>query len=220
LKTMPEQAAEVMADYTEFFDAGLAEGKSETEVAHELGDPPRIVLSLLEKDRSLSKPVQAEKPPYAPIGDRLIAFIIDAVLSLFPLAFLGVANVLIFVPFWPLAVFNYAIAPSFGPPAPTSIAVAWLFLVYAFLYQPVFLVLWHGQTPGKRLTGIKVVKEDGTSVNTFATLLRELLGKTIVYSLTFGFGSLFSFLWALISREKKTIPDAIAGTRVVSVKGR
>lgn len=214
--TMPDQdIIEILADYEEFFDAGLAEGKSEAEVAQELGDPPRIVLSLLGQEASKDKGGEKNLMPYAPLGHRLLAFMIDTVFALFPLAFLGVANVLFVVPFFPLILLFYAVRTT---PTGLSIALAWLFLAYAFLYQPVSLVLLRGQTPGKLLMKIKVVEEEGSPIKASAAFFREVLGKTIIYSLTLGLGSVISFLWALFSEEHKTIPDAIAGTRVVSAK--
>jgi len=215
-KVMPEHDFnEILEDYEEFFDAGLAEGRSEAEVAHHLGDPSRIVLSLLEKDASTDEYGDKTLLPYAPLGNRLIAFFIDSVLALFPLAFFGVANVLFLMPFIPVIVLGYAARTT---PTTASIALAWVFLAYAYLYQPFFLVLLGGQTPGKRLMKIEVVKEDGSPINAGTAVLREVLGKTIIYSVTFGVGSLISFLWSLFSKEHKTIPDVIAGTRVVASK--
>jgi len=52
------------------------------------------------------------------------------------------------------------------------------------------------------------------STNIFA---REVLGKLILNSLSFGIASLISFVWALVSKEHKTVHDVIGGTRVVNV---
>lgn len=64
---------------------------------------------------------------------------------------------------------------------------------------------------------IKVVRQDGSplaSVNIFA---REVLGKLILNTLSFGIASLISFVWALVSKEHKTVHDVIGGTRVMNV---
>ena len=49
-----------------------------------------------------------------------------------------------------------------------------VFLIYWF-YPVCFEVLWHGQTPGKRIVGLRVVQENGTPVGWPASTLRNFL---------------------------------------------
>jgi len=45
-----QQANDILADYSEFFDAGIAEGKSESELCTEFGSPERVALELVNSN--------------------------------------------------------------------------------------------------------------------------------------------------------------------------
>lgn len=45
-----QQANDILADYTEFFDTGIAEGKSESELCAEFGSPESVARELLESN--------------------------------------------------------------------------------------------------------------------------------------------------------------------------
>jgi uncharacterized RDD family membrane protein YckC len=69
-----------------------------------------------------------------------------------------------------------------------------------------------GQTPGKKLLGIRVVRVDGTSVPYDKAFTRSL-----GYMLSVFFGTFLGFLWALWDRKKQAWHDKIAGTIVIRV---
>lgn len=69
-----------------------------------------------------------------------------------------------------------------------------------------------GQTLGKKLLGIKVVRIDGEKVGYDRAFVRSL-----GYMLSVFFGTFLGFLWALWDRKKQAWHDKIAGTRVVRV---
>ncbi len=76
-----------------------------------------------------------------------------------------------------------------------------------------YLYFWtnSGQTPGKKLLGLRVVSKDESPITTGQALLR-LIG----YSISGLFLSL-GFLWAIWDGEKQGWHDKIAGTYVVKV---
>lgn len=88
----------------------------------------------------------------------------------------------------------------------------WLLNIFAvgfpFIYLLFFWVL-AGQTPGKRLVGIKIVRRDGSKV-IFLVAIRRLLGYLACF-LSLGIG----FLWVLIDDRRLGWHDKIAGTCVV-----
>jgi uncharacterized RDD family membrane protein YckC len=92
-----------------------------------------------------------------------------------------------------------------------------LFLIVAFLaewfYPVVCEVYWNGQTPGKRLFDLKVVRDDGAAVDLAASTLRNLL--RFADFLPAGF--LFGFLTVLWTDESKRLGDLAAGTVVIHV---
>ncbi|WP_338729360.1 RDD family protein [Haladaptatus sp. DJG-WS-42] len=77
---------------------------------------------------------------------------------------------------------------------------------YGFLLEGV----WDGQTIGKRLFGIKVVKENGEACNMGSALVRNLL--EIIDGL---FYYLVGFIVMAMSDKRQRIGDRLAGTVVV-----
>ncbi len=82
------------------------------------------------------------------------------------------------------------------------------------LYNGYFILfewLWNGQTPGKRLLHIRVIKEGGYALRFFDTLLRNLL--RVVDFLPFFYGVGLTSL--LLTRDSQRVGDLLAGTIVV-----
>lgn len=73
-----------------------------------------------------------------------------------------------------------------------------------------FTLFAKGMTPGKKLLGMRVVKEDGTSAGFFTMFIREWIGKAIS-GLIFSLG----FLWILFDRDKQGWHDKLMSTYVV-----
>ncbi len=93
-----------------------------------------------------------------------------------------------------------------------------LYVLLAIIYAPLFMAAWRGATPGKRLVGIRVVRENGTDVSLGTAFLREPLAKGLLINViagSFVFASLLSYLWPLWDRECRAGHDFIARTRVV-----
>ncbi len=91
-----------------------------------------------------------------------------------------------------------------------ALVVAVLFAVL-FGYFIVFEALWNGQTPGKKLLGLRVVRDGGYPIDFGASLIRNLIrvGEQLV-----GY-YLLAAVSALISPENKRLGDFAAGTIVV-----
>jgi uncharacterized RDD family membrane protein YckC len=83
-----------------------------------------------------------------------------------------------------------------------------------FLYHWLFIGL-KGQTPGKMVVGIKVVKAEGSMPGLGDAALREVLGKIISRLVIY-----LGFLWIIWDRQKQGWHDKIASTHVVRVKSR
>ena len=78
----------------------------------------------------------------------------------------------------------------------------------------------HGQTPGKQLLGIRVIRADGTASTWGWTFVREIVVKGLIIglgvdSITYGLGTLFDGLWAFWDRDRQAIHDKIVKTLVV-----
>lgn len=131
---------------------------------------------------------------------RLAAFIVDAII-------LGVITSILF--------------PWRGLPDFWSFQTSWFFIpliaisnfvstLITVAYQVAFWT-WRGQTPGKMLFNIKVIRTDGSAITLGYSLLRYL--GYIVSAVMLGIG----FLWIAFDPRKQGIHDKIADTYVVKL---
>ena len=67
-----------------------------------------------------------------------------------------------------------------------------------------------GTTPGKKLLGMRVVKEDGSDASFFTMLIREWIGKAIS-----GMILSLGFLWILFDQDNQGWHDKLMSTYVV-----
>ncbi len=75
-----------------------------------------------------------------------------------------------------------------------------------------FFTYRHGQTPGKKLMGIRVISlNDGKALPFWMTLLREWIVKGFIGSITFG----IAYLWILFDAKNQSLYDKVLNTVVV-----
>ena len=83
------------------------------------------------------------------------------------------------------------------------------------------IALRQGQTPGKQIVGIRVIKDNGEPSEWGYTFLREFVVKFLLIGfltqVTFGIAWLVDYLWPLWDRAEKmqTLHDKMLGTIVV-----
>ena len=86
------------------------------------------------------------------------------------------------------------------------------------------IVLGRGQTPGKQIVGIRVIKDNGEPSGWGYTFLREFVIKALLVGFlsdaTFGIARLVDYLWPLWDRAEKmqTLHDKLLGTLVVKIQ--
>jgi uncharacterized RDD family membrane protein YckC len=95
-----------------------------------------------------------------------------------------------------------------------SLAIALVVIVVfavLFGYFIAFEALWNGQTPGKRLLGLRVVQDGGYPLDFGSSLIRNLIrvGEQLI-----GY-YILAAISALLSPENKRLGDLAAGTIVV-----
>jgi uncharacterized RDD family membrane protein YckC len=153
----------------------------------------------------LHEVISTEKVPFhyrvAGLGSRFLAWLVD-------MALLGVLLIAGAV-FWsPLE----AGRPGLGQ----ALMFIWQF-VLLWGYFLFFEWLWQGQTPGKRLLGIRVISLEGTSASFLAVAIRNVLrvvdGLPLPF-LLYGLGVVV----AACNRENRRLGDLAAGTLVVRVE--
>ena len=84
------------------------------------------------------------------------------------------------------------------------LVVGW-FIWFAFTAQ-------EGQTPGKKLLGLRVIRLDGTVPTTSTMWLREVLIKGVLWGLFSGGLSIFAYLWAFFDKDRQTVHDKMVNT--------
>ncbi|WP_298815374.1 RDD family protein [Chloroflexus sp.] len=77
-------------------------------------------------------------------------------------------------------------------------------------YYVFFELIWNGQTPGKRLVGLRVLREGGRPVDVVAVITRNLMRAIDFLPLGYGIGLLSLF----IDRYNRRLGDLAAGTVV------
>jgi uncharacterized RDD family membrane protein YckC len=83
-------------------------------------------------------------------------------------------------------------------------------------YFLLFEWLWHGQTPGKRLLGIRVIRWRGTAISFYQAAVRNLLRVADALPAFYALG----FAVAALNREHRRLGDLAADTLVVHVDRR
>jgi uncharacterized RDD family membrane protein YckC len=82
-------------------------------------------------------------------------------------------------------------------------------LLVSGLYNIALMVYFNGQTLGKMMLRLRVVKKRGGRITILDALLRNVFGYTVSQIFLLG------YLWALFDREKQAWHDKMAGTVVV-----
>lgn len=145
----------------------------------------------------------------AGIGSRFLAALVDTLLIA---GLLLVANfVLIFL------------ASATGQLEGTGSQVAgWLAAVLGLIsflilwgYYIFFELLWNGQSPGKRLIGLRVIGSNGSPLGLLGSIVRNLIRVVDFLPLYYGVGVIAMF----VSHRAQRLGDLAAGTLVVYERG-
>jgi len=95
-----------------------------------------------------------------------------------------------------------------------AIAIFISFAIY-WGYFAIFEIVWKGQTPGKRLAGIRVIKESGRPINAF-----EAIGRNFLRAVDMQPGFLYGIglVCMILNKQSRRLGDYVAGTVVVHEK--
>ncbi|HUT75389.1 MAG TPA: RDD family protein [Armatimonadota bacterium] len=163
----------------------------------------------LNETKTIVTPEQVEIVySLAGIGTRFGALVADTFLQLLVaglavglLALLGIG-----IARWRLSPVDAMRVPAWLM-AITIVAVFGVMWGYYILWE----TLWNGQTPGKRLAGIRVMRDGGYPVDFRAAFVRNIVRYVDFLPAFYGVGTLAIFL----SKDSKRLGDYAAGTIVV-----
>lgn len=86
----------------------------------------------------------------------------------------------------------------------------WLIMILLLLTNFVIFPMFSGKSIGKILTGIRIVKTNGSAPSIGTLLVRHLIGYPLTI-VTFGMG----FLFSVLSQKGRALHDFLAGTVVI-----
>ncbi len=241
-KISDDELENIIMDYDEIFESGKAENKTEDEISDMIGSPALVAKTILDEwpNNNTSKPGAESSYPVAPLGRRVVAFIIDYILSLVPLALLviiGEAPRFVLFLILPMMMYNPVLPVFFifnslhlfrpqpgvilhySSSSPTVDTIHIILILAGFiffwLYSTLAMIIMKDKTIGMRLMNIKVVKRDRTALRPIDVLVRQFIGKVLLASLTWNISYIVSFFWAVFSKANNTVHDKLAGTMVV-----
>lgn len=165
----------------------------------------------MSADASVEPVPENMEGEFAGFATRMAAFLIDIVIINLSTLFVSAVIWLVF------DFFDNALAIFVNQPLPYFSTVStWItaaisfttLLVMVWLY-PTFFWMLNGQTIGKRIMGLRVVRMDGkkmTLVKGLVRVLGYLIGAIPI---------LLGFIWVLFSNERRGWHDYLAGTCVI-----
>jgi uncharacterized RDD family membrane protein YckC len=131
--------------------------------------------------------------PVASVGDRILAFLLDRVILIVYLLTLGTAFINMDLEVW------------------------WLWIVFLvipwFFYNLIFEIIMNGQSPGKRVMNIQVVRLDGTQPSIGDYLLRWMFG-LVEFHISLG---ALALIIVAVNGKGQRLGDIVAGTSVVKL---
>lgn len=145
----------------------------------------------------------------ATLGSRFLALVIDTLLQLGTLlavvALLAILRLLI-------GPFNGALGTP-GDPLSTWLQAFFVLTWFAiyYLYFVFFEVRWGGQTPGKRVVGLRTIHASGRPATAYETILRNLIRVIDQLPVIYAVGMVSVFL----TERSQRLGDLAAGTVVV-----
>lgn len=137
----------------------------------------------------------------AGIGSRFMAALFDTLIE-------GAVGIFLFL----VVIVSLAASPFSGKSPMWVLAImVFVFFCLNWGYYATFEALWKGQTPGKRLAGIRVIKESGRPINAFEAIARNLVRFVDYLPGFYGIG----VVTMMLNRKNRRLGDFVAGTLVV-----
>src|ERR1700729_1096284 len=144
--------------------------------------------------------------PIAGIGSRFLAMAVDTLIQAALYLIVGLIGIFSL----PLGSSVFTFLPKLLGPA---MAIFVGFAIY-WGYFAIFEILWKGQTPGKKFTGIRVIKESGRPINAFEAVGRNLMRAVDGLPGIYGVG----LVCMMCNQQSRRLGNFVAGTVVVHEK--
>ena len=139
----------------------------------------------------------------ANVGSRTLAILAD----------ISLCGIVLFVVYGLAALFGQGLTGDWLARLSSGALQILLFLVlfgFQWLYFNVFEWLWNGQTPGKKLLHLRVIKVDGTPISGTDVVLRNISRPVDTFPL-----ALVGLVMIFVSRKAQRLGDLMAQTVVI-----
>jgi uncharacterized RDD family membrane protein YckC len=145
----------------------------------------------------------------AGLGSRFMAALVDSLLILALLIVVGLVG----------ALFSGAVLTNIEQSEELVLWVVGALILIAFVlmggYYIFFELLWNGQTPGKRVFNLRVIRSDGRPITLTESLVRNLVRLVDFLPSTYGVGVVTMFL----TSQAQRLGDLAASTLVIFDQG-
>jgi uncharacterized RDD family membrane protein YckC len=148
----------------------------------------------------------------AGIGSRGAAAMVDTAIQ-------GVALVVVLLAGSAAVGLGASLAPvALGRSGGVALVALFVLALFAITngYYMLFEILWSGQTPGKRLVGVRVLRENGYSIRPIDAVIRNVVRIVDWLPLLYGVG----VLTMLLNNRSRRLGDFASGTIVVREASR
>lgn len=135
------------------------------------------------------------------IGSRFMAALVDTAIIVATQVVVYLTMTLIASTLFDIDIFSTWVVAIFG-----LVAFVLLWGYYIF-----FEMLWNGQSPGKRLVGLRVLRADGTPITLTESIVRNLVRLIDFLPVFYGLGVIVMFA----NSQSRRLGDLAAGTLVV-----
>lgn len=139
--------------------------------------------------------------PLAGVGSRFLAIAVDTLLQI------GVFAAAVLA----LTIFGFFTGGAWLSSCLAPVVLVFLTFCLYWGYFACFETIWKGQTPGKRVAHIRVIKESGRPINAFEAIARNLVRAVDFLPALYGTG----VVCMLLNKRNRRLGDFVAGTVVV-----
>ncbi len=142
----------------------------------------------------------------AGMGSRYVAVLVDHLLQILLVLLVSLAAGLLLGAASP---FGRVVAGTASGYVQALVGLIVFFIIFG--YFAAFEILWAGRTPGKRLAGLRVVRDGGYPIDPYSAIARNLIRIIDFLPAAYGVGLISIF----ISDRYKRLGDHAAGTLVI-----